>query len=72
MCFSGLDDGCGYFSGLDDGCGYFSGLNPLKSSVRFVGHRQTVQNQVRRHKTWRPIRIFTVCYLNVQLKFEEK
>ena len=41
-------------------------LNPYKPSVLFVGHSQTVQN--RRHKTWRLIRFFTVCYQNVKLK----
>ena len=36
-------------------------LNPYKPSVFFVGHRQTVQTQIRRHRTWRMIRVFTVC-----------
>ena len=35
--------------------------NPYKPSVPFLGHRQTVQTQIRRRRTRRLIRIFTVC-----------
>ena len=38
-----------------------SWLNPFKPSVLFVGHRQTAQTQIRRHITWRLIRVSTVC-----------
>ena len=38
-------------------------------SVFFVGHRHTVHTQIRRHRTWRLIRISTVCLQNVILKF---
>ena len=46
-------------------------FNPYKSSVLFVGHRQTAQNQIRRHKTRCLIRILYVCLHNVLLKFKE-
>ena len=36
-------------------------FNPYKPSIPFVGHRQTVQTQIRRCRTWRLIRVFTVC-----------
>ena len=36
-------------------------LNPLKPSVLFVGHWQTVQTQIRRHRTRRLIRVSSVC-----------
>ena len=35
-------------------------FNPYKPSVLFVGHQQTVQNQIRRRKTRRLIRFSTV------------
>ena len=35
-------------------------FNPYKPSVPFYGHRQTVQTQIRRHRTRRLIRVFTV------------
>ena len=35
-----------------------------------MGHRQTVQNQTRRHRTRRLIRFLTICFQNVLLKFE--
>ena len=37
-----------------------------------MGHMQTVQVQIRRHKTWRLIRVSNVCLQDVQLKFEKK
>ena len=43
-------------------------FNPYKSSVLFVGQRQTVMTQIR-HRMWRPIRVSTVCLQNVHLKF---
>ena len=45
-------------------------LNPFKPRALFVGHRQTVQNQIRRGNTRRLIRFSTVCLQNVLLKFE--
>ena len=39
-----------------------SQFNPHKPSVPFLGHRQTVQTQTRRHRMWRLIRVFTICY----------
>ena len=36
-------------------------INPCKPSAPFLGHRQTVQAQIRRHRTWRLISAFTVC-----------
>ena len=47
-------------------------LNPYKPDVLFVGHRQTVQTQIRRHKTWRLIRVSNVFLQKVLLKFELK
>ena len=37
-----------------------------------MGHRQTVQYQIRRRQTRRQIRVVTICLQNVQLKFESK
>ena len=37
---------------------------PYKPNVLFVGNRQTVQTQIRRHVT-------SVCLQNIQLKFEK-
>ena len=37
-----------------------------------MGHNQTVQTLIRRRKMRCLSRIFTVCLLNVLLKFEEK
>ena len=36
-------------------------INPYKPSVPFLGHRQTVQTQIRWRRTRRLIRVFTVC-----------
>ena len=36
-------------------------FNPYKPSVPLLGHRQTVQTQIRRHRTRRLIKVFTVC-----------
>ena len=47
-------------------------FNPFKPSVPFVGHRQTMQIKIRRHRMWRLIRISTVCLQNVLLKFQLK
>ena len=41
-------------------CAYM--LIPYKTNFLFVGHRQTVQTQVRRHRTRRLIRVSTVAY----------
>ena len=45
-------------------------INPYKPGVHFVGHRQKVQTQIRRRRTRRLIRIFTICLQNIQLEFE--
>ena len=45
-------------------------LNRFKSSVLFMGHRQTVQNQTRLGRMLCLIRFFTICFQNVLLKFE--
>ena len=52
-------------------CGAMSfGLSPQysgnvravnKPGVPFLGHRQTVQTQIRRRRTQRLIRVFTIC-----------
>ena len=47
----------------------YSHSNPYKPRVLFVGHRQTVQNQI---KTRRLICFSTVCKHKFLLKFEEK
>ena len=44
-------------------------INPYTPSLLFVGHRQTVQNQIRCCKTWHLIRFSTICLKNVLLKF---
>ena len=45
-------------------------IYPNKPSVLFVGHKQTVQNLIRRHKMWRLIRFSTGCLQKFLLKFE--
>ena len=45
-------------------------INPYKPTFFFVGHRQTVETQTRRHITRRLIRTSTVCLQNVLSKFE--
>ena len=45
-------------------------VNPYKPSVLFVGHQQTVQNQITRRKIRRLIRFSTVCLQKDLLKFE--
>ena len=47
-------------------------LNPNKSSVLYVGRRQTAQTQFRRHRMRRLIRVSAVCLQNALLKFEIK
>ena len=47
-------------------------FNPYKPSVLFVGHQQTVQNQIRRCKTLHLIRFSTVCKQKFLLRFELK
>ena len=43
---------------------------PKQVKCPFVGHRQTVQTQIRHHKTWRLTRVSTVCLQNGILKSE--
>ena len=38
-------------------------LNPYKLSVPFLGHRQTLQTQIRRRRTLLLIGVLIVCYL---------
>ena len=45
----------------------FRDLNPYKPSVLFVGHQQTMQNQIKRKRL---ARFFTVCKQKFILKFE--
>ena len=45
-------------------------VNTYKPSVFFVGHMQTVQNQIRCHRMQRLIRLSTVCLQNFPLKME--
>ena len=45
-------------------------VNPYKPSILFVGHRQTVQNQIGRRKTRCLIRFSTVSKQKFLLKFE--
>ena len=40
---------------------FFFSINPHKPGGPFVGHRQTVQTQIRRHRTRRLISVYTVC-----------
>ena len=47
-------------------------VNPYRPGILFVGHRQTVKTQIRCHRMWRLIRVFTVCLQNIQLKFKSK
>ena len=49
---------------------YSKMFNPYKPSVLFVDHRQTVQDKIKRRKTLRLIRFFTVCKQKFLLKFE--
>ena len=45
-------------------------IYPNKPGIPFVGHRQTVQTQIRCHIMWHLIRIFTVCLQDFQLQLE--
>ena len=47
-------------------------LNPYKPIVLLVGHRQTVQTQIRRRRTRRLIRVSTVCLQNVPFFFKNE
>ena len=48
-------------------------LNPYKPSVLFVGHRQTVQNQMRRRKMRCLIRFLsTICLQNKYKNLNKK
>ena len=49
---------------------FFFNEDGFKPSVLFVGHRQTVQTQIRRRILRRLIRVSTVCSQNVLLEFE--
>ena len=41
-----------------------------KPSVLFVGHKRTVQTQIRRRSTQHLISVSTVCIQNISFKFE--
>ena len=45
-------------------------LNPYKPSVLYMGHRKTVQTQIRRRRMERLIRVSTVCSHKGLLEFE--
>ena len=45
-------------------------INPFKANALFMGHWQTVENQIRHHRMRRLLRFCTVCLQNVLLKFE--
>ena len=45
---------------------------PFKPSVLFVGHRQTVQTQIRHQRTRRLIRVSTICLQKFLLEFPIK
>ena len=47
-------------------------FNPYKPGVLFLWHRQTVQTQIRRRRTRRLIRVFTVCWQEFLTKIEQK
>ena len=54
---------------------HYAGLllfNPYKPSVPFLGHGQTVQTQIRRRRTQRLIRVFTVCSQEFIFEIEYK
>ena len=46
-------------------------LNPNKPSILFVGHRETVQTQIRRRRMGRLIRVSTVCSYKVLLNWNK-
>ena len=46
-------------------------INPYKPSVPFLGHWQTVQIQIRRRRTRRLIRVFTVCLQDFYSKYNK-
>ena len=43
-------------------------ISPFRPSVLFVGHKRTVQTQIRHHRTRRLIRVSTLCLHNVLFK----
>ena len=45
-------------------------INPYKQGVLFVGHRQIVENQIRRRKMRRLIRFSTICLQSIILQYE--
>ena len=45
-------------------------VNPCKPGVLSVGHRQTVKTQIRCHKMWHLIKVFTICLQYFLSKFE--
>ena len=45
-------------------------INPYKPIVFFVGHRQSMQTQIRRHETVASNQVSTVRLLNDLLEFE--
>ena len=48
----------------------FTLFHPYKPVVLFVGHMQTVENQIRCRRMWRLIRVSTVCLRIGLSKFE--
>ena len=59
-----------YSKYFTDTCHVVYQINPYKPSVLFVGHRQTVQNQIRRRKTRLLIKFSTVCLQKFLLRYE--
>ena len=39
----------------------------MKMARAFVGHKQAVQTQIRLHRSWRMIRVSTVCLQNASI-----
>ena len=50
---------------------WFDNINPYKHTVSFLGHRQTVKTQIRRHRTRRLVRVFTVCLQKFIKKYDK-
>ena len=58
--------------GFDPGTRHTKVVNPYQPSVPFFGYRQTVQTQIRRPRTRRLIRVFTVCWQEFLSKIKQK
>ena len=47
-------------------------FNPFMPSVPILGHRQTIQSQIRHRRTQRLIRVYTVCIQEFLYKIHQK